>query len=95
MVLETIEVVTLIISVVALILISKVYGRNKDISGGNVLWKYILLSAVFLVANRVFTNMEGLYYREFFNFLEHLTTALLAFFLLMSARFTRGYNNGS
>ena len=72
------EFVSLIIaSIGLLIIISLYFFKNiKEDKDGLFDVRLMLIIFIFLFLNRFFTNIEALYYKEFFNFLEHVSSGL-------------------
>ena len=79
------EFVSLIIaSIGLLIIISLYFFKNiKEDKDGLFDVRLMLIIFIFLFLNRFFTNIEALYYKEFFNFLEHVSSGLAGFAAIM------------
>ncbi len=76
MIFDTIELITFAFALIAFIFILIAYfksqRKSKKLLGG------FLLVACFILLNRIFTNIEVLFFKDFFNLLEHLSVALAA-----------------
>ncbi|HLC50110.1 MAG TPA: hypothetical protein VJI97_01660 [Candidatus Nanoarchaeia archaeon] len=83
---DIIEIVTLAISLAAFLLILKAHNEKINTPESKKLWMQFLLIAFFILLNRIFTNVEVLAYKPFFNLLEHLSTLIAAFIFLLAAR---------
>lgn len=67
----------IVISIGLLIIIYLYFFKNvKEDKEGLFDVKLLLLIFIFLFFNRIFTNIEALYYKEFFNLLEHISSLL-------------------
>ena len=79
------EFVSLIIaSIGLLIIISLYFFKNiKEDKDGLIDVRLMLIIFIFLFLNRFFTNIEALYYKEFFNFLEHISSSLAGLAAIM------------
>ncbi len=90
MIFGIIELITFVFASIAFILILIAYfkavqRKSKKLIGG------FLLVACFILLNRLFTNIEVLAFKEFFNLLEHLSVVLAALvFILVSWRAYKG-----
>jgi hypothetical protein len=82
MIFDTIELVTLGISLLSLIFILNAYKNNLFQEKSQILWKNFLFFSVFLFLNRIFTNIEVLFWKTGFNFLEHLSIVIAAGFII-------------
>ncbi len=83
MIFSIIELITFIFMLIAFIFILIAYfksqRKSKKLIGG------FLLVVGFILLNRLFTNIEALAFKEFFNLLEHLSVVLAALvFVLVS-----------
>jgi len=88
---ETIELVTLGIAVVVFILMIIAYAKQRMYKDSNFLVSTFIFIYLFVLLNRVFTNIENLFFKELFNLLEHLSILLVAFgFVYLTVRFYKG-----
>lgn len=79
------EFVSLIIAFMGLLFIIYFYffkNIKKD-KEGLIDVRLMLIIFIFLFLNRFFTNIEVLYYKEFFNLLEHISSALAGVFAIL------------
>ena len=76
MIFDVIELITFVFALIASILILVAYFRSieksRKLVGG------FLAASSFILLNRIFTNIEALFFRDFLNLLEHLSVALAA-----------------
>jgi len=75
---DTSEFVSLIAASIGLLIILYLYffKNIKEDKDGLLDVRLMLIIFIFLFLNRFFTNIEALYYKEFFNLLEHVTSGL-------------------
>lgn len=79
------EFASLIIAFMGLLFIIYFYffkNIKKD-KEGLIDVRLMLIIFIFLFLNRFFTNIEVLYYKEFFNLLEHISSALAGVFAIL------------
>lgn len=79
------EFVSLILASIGLLVIIYLYffkNVKKD-KEGLIDVRLMLIIFIFLFLNRFFTNIEVLYYKEFFNLLEHISSALAGVFAIL------------
>ncbi len=89
MIFDIIELITFVFALIAFILILIAYFKRRQKS--KKLWIYFLVISLFILLNRTFTNIEALFFRDFFNVLEHLCVVLAALvFVLVSWRAYKG-----
>lgn len=73
------EFVSLIVAVIGFAIILYLYfkrTKSMDISKDLIEWKLMFAIFFFILLNRFFTNIEALAYKLFFNYLEHISSAL-------------------
>ena len=75
---DTTEFISLIVASIGLLIVTYLYffKNIKEDKYGLLDVRLMLIIFVFLFLNRFFTNIEALYYKEFFNLVEHLSSAL-------------------
>jgi len=88
---DAIEVVTFVFSLIAFIFILKAYLGQTQTRTSKRLWTYFLIIASLILLNRIFTNIEALFYRDIFNLLEHLSIVVAA---IAFVYITRATNKG-
>lgn len=72
------EFISLFVASIGFLIIISIYffkGINKE-KEDLLDIRLIFIIFLFLFLNRLFTNIEALFYKEFFNLLEHLSSAL-------------------
>ena len=82
---DTSEFISLIVTSIGFLIIIYLYffkNIKKD-KNGLLDVRLMLIIFVFLFLNRFFTNIEALYYKEFFNFLEHVSSSLAGLAAIM------------
>lgn len=77
MIFDVMELITFVFALIAFILILIAYfmAVKKEM---RKLLRGFLITACFILLNRIFTNIEVLFFRDFFNLLEHLCIAVAA-----------------
>ena len=82
---DTTEFISLIVASIGLLIIIYLYffKNIKEDKYGLLDVRLMLIIFVFLFLNRFFTNIEALYYKEFFNFLEHISSSLAGLAAIM------------
>lgn len=82
---ETLEIINFLIILSAFIFALKAYLRgSKDIKLSRLI-HFVLIITTFVLLNLFFTNIEGLFFRAFFNTLEHLSILMASiFFVIMT-----------
>jgi high-affinity Fe2+/Pb2+ permease len=91
---DVIEIVTLAFSFVAFIFVMITYQGISTKSRSKYIAKFIFLGVGFILANRVFTNVEALGLNTMFNFMEHLSIMIAAGIFLYIVWYTnREVNN--
>jgi MFS-type transporter involved in bile tolerance (Atg22 family) len=85
---DTIEVITLLINLIAFLYIYKAYKEGINTPESKKFWTYFLLIATFVLLNRIFTNVETLAFKSFFNLVEHLSTLVAAFIFVLITKNT-------
>ncbi len=73
MIFEIIELITFVFALIAFIFVLSAYFKRQQAAESKKLWLCFLLIAGFFLLNRTFTNIEALFFRDFFNLLEHLS----------------------
>jgi hypothetical protein len=76
MMFDVIELITFVFTLIAFIFILIAYFKSRQKS--KKLWACFLIIACFILLNRLFTNIEALAFKNFFNLLEHLSVAAAA-----------------
>ena len=77
---DTSEFISLIAASISLVVLAYIwingekYGLHSKISA-----RLMLLIFLFIFLNRLFTNVEALFYKEIFNLLEHLSSLAAGF----------------
>ncbi len=85
MIFDVIELITFVFAFIAFIFIIMAYfmqKQQKKLPGG------FLVISLFVLLNRIFTNIEALFFRDFFNLLEHLCIAAAALTFVFMAWLT-------
>jgi divalent metal cation (Fe/Co/Zn/Cd) transporter len=82
MVFDTLELITLLIMLAAFIMILKAYLTRINTKISKHLWRNFTIVAGLMLLNRVFTNIEVLFWNAGFNFLEHLAMLLAGLMFL-------------
>ena len=82
---DTTEFISLIITSIGFLIIIYLYffKNIKEDKDGLLDVRLMLIIFIFLFLNRLFTNIEALYYKEFFNFLEHISSGLAGLAAIM------------
>lgn len=82
---DTTEFISLIVASIGLLIVTYLYffKNIKEDKYGLLDVRLMLIIFVFLFLNRFFTNIEALYYKEFFNFLEHISSGLAGLVAIM------------
>ena len=82
---DTSEFISLIVASIGFLIIIYLYffKNIKEDKNGLLDVRLMLIIFVFLFLNRFFTNIEALYYKEFFNFLEHVSSSLAGLAAIM------------
>jgi len=72
------EFISLIVAFIGLLIIIYLYffKNVKEDKDGLLDLRIMLIIFILIFLNRFFTNIEALYYKEFFNLLEHSSSAL-------------------
>lgn len=83
MIFDLIELLTLCFAFVALLFISKAF-KSRERKDDRPLFLGFLFGTFFIFLNRVFTNIEVLFYGDILNFLEHLSIFLASIIFLCS-----------
>jgi len=75
------EFISLVVTFIGLLIILYLYffKNIKEDKNGLLDVRLMLIIFIFLFLNRFFTNIEALYYKEFFNLLEHISSVLGGF----------------
>jgi len=78
---DTTEFISLIVASIGFLIIIYLYffKNIKEEKYGLLDVRLMLIIFVFLFLNRLFTNLEALYYKEFFNYLEHVSSGLAGY----------------
>lgn len=85
MIFDPIETITLIFSFVAFVfVVFEVKQHTSDSGTSKRFWRSFLLVAGLIFSNRLFTNLEVLFYGDIFNMLEHVAMACAACVFLYS-----------
>ena len=74
MIFEPIELITFGVILVSFVLFLRTYLKNKE--SNKEIWNCLFVIGVFILLNRIFTNIEVLAYGDLFNLLEHLSMLL-------------------
>ena len=85
---ETIELVTLVFSIIAFIFVYKAYKEGIHNSVAKKFWIYFLLIVLFNMLSRLFGNIEELALMPYFNLLEHLSRVAIAIFFVLVGKHT-------
>ena len=85
MVYDIIELVTLVFSIVAFVFIYKAYRKSKSSQTPRKIWTYFFILSIFLLLNRIFTNIEVFFYMDLFNTLEHLSILIASVVFLFGS----------
>jgi len=83
---DNIELITLIINLVTFAFIFKAYKKGINTSESKKFWTYFLWVAILFLLNRIFTNVEVLAFRSFFNIIEHLSILAAAFVFILATK---------
>ena len=83
---DTTEFISLIVTTIGLLIITFIYFLKGIKKNKEDLFdvRLIFIIFIFLFLNRLFTNIEALYYKEFFNLLEHISSALAGLTAIIS-----------
>ncbi len=76
MIFDVMELITFVFTLIAFIFILIAYFKSRQKSKKP--WIYFLIISGFVLLNRLFTNIEVLAFKDFFNLLEHLSVVLAA-----------------
>ena len=76
--LNTIEVLNLVVSIIALIFIYKAYKKGMINHVSKKFWTYILLIGIFLFLAMAFNVAEDAAFAPYFNLLQHLSRLVTA-----------------
>ena len=77
MIFDIIELITFAFALIAFVFILIAYFKTVQKKSKKLIGGFLLVSG-FILLNRVFTNIEVLFFKEFFNLLEHLSVVLAA-----------------
>ena len=83
MIFDAIELITFVFALIAFILI--LIASFKSTQKSKKLCIYFLVISLFILLNRIFTNIEALFFRDFFNLLEHLCIVAAALTFIFMA----------
>ncbi len=90
MIFSIIELITFIFMLIAFVFILIAYFKSVQKKSKKLLGGFLLIAG-FILLNRVFTNIEALFFKDFFNLLEHLSVVLAALvFVLVSWQAYKG-----
>jgi hypothetical protein len=78
MIFEVMELITFVFAFIAFIFILSAFFKSMQTAKSKKIWVYFLIIGFFILLNRIFTNIEALFFRDFFNLLEHLCVAAAA-----------------
>ena len=79
---ETIELVTLLFSAISFVFVFGAYMQSRWPISSKKVWTYFLMISIAILANRVFTNIEALFFEDVFNIFEHTTILIISLMFL-------------
>lgn len=82
---DIIEAITLLMALVVFFLIFGVYVKNRKKKISRAVIFSFIGAYFFILLNRIFTVVEGFYFGEMFNVMEHVSIILSAIFFVYAA----------